>query len=253
MSTPSNDRTARLEGVIEVVILLAVAGMAGAASFTHVHDWTMRFSPDGTGDWFGWANAMVTELIPTAAGLEARRRKHLTGKAGRYPIALIVGAMGLSLTGQFAEATPSVFGWIVAAIPAVGFLALVKLMLSRPAGHTETDQDTTEQPTPANGHAAPTDVSWQTSTDSDPVPVTPAAPAQPATIPAHLLPTARFAVTNHQQTHGRPITAEELSARMSVTPAVAGQLLTFFNPGQTPPPVRVNGQHLDTAPIGGAR
>ena len=41
-----------------------VAGMAGAASFTHVHDWTMHNSPAGTGNWFGWANAMVSELIP---------------------------------------------------------------------------------------------------------------------------------------------------------------------------------------------
>src|SRR3954453_12583302 len=99
-------RPGRFESAVKVLILLSVAGMAGAASFTHVHDWTMHNSPTGTGDWFGWANAMVSELIPLAAGLEARRRHRLYGTAGVYPIALILGAVALSLTGQFAEAKP---------------------------------------------------------------------------------------------------------------------------------------------------
>lgn len=124
--------TARIEGGAQVLILLAVAGMAGAASFTHVHDWTMHNSPRGTGDWFGWANAAVTELIPLAAGLEARRRRSRGIPVGRYPIAMIVGAVTLSLAGQFAEAKPGLSGWIISAIPALGFLALIKLVLSTP-------------------------------------------------------------------------------------------------------------------------
>jgi hypothetical protein len=38
-----------VEGVVQVVIMLAVAAMAGAASFRRVHDWTMHNSPLGTG------------------------------------------------------------------------------------------------------------------------------------------------------------------------------------------------------------
>lgn len=124
--------TQRIEGGAQVLILLAVAGMAGAASFTHVHDWTMHNSPRGTGDWFGWANAAVTELIPLAAGLEARRRRNRGIPVGRYPIGMILGAVTLSLAGQFAEAKPGVSGWIISAIPALGFLALIKLVLSTP-------------------------------------------------------------------------------------------------------------------------
>ncbi len=59
--------------------------MAGAASFSHVHDWTMDNAPAGTGSWFGWANAMVSELIPLAAGLEARRRKATYGNRRQVP------------------------------------------------------------------------------------------------------------------------------------------------------------------------
>ena len=50
-----------------MLILPLIAGTAGAASFTHVHDWTMRNPPAGTGSWFGWANAIISELTPTAA------------------------------------------------------------------------------------------------------------------------------------------------------------------------------------------
>ena len=37
------------EDTAQSVILALVAGMAGAGSFTHVHDWTMRNVPPGTG------------------------------------------------------------------------------------------------------------------------------------------------------------------------------------------------------------
>ena len=60
----------KAETTVKVLILLAVGGMAGAASFTHVHDWTMHNSPAGTPGWFGWANAVISELTPIAAGLE---------------------------------------------------------------------------------------------------------------------------------------------------------------------------------------
>ena len=48
MTTPAPARTERVEGLVLVTILLLVAGFAGAASFTHVHDWTMHNTPTGT-------------------------------------------------------------------------------------------------------------------------------------------------------------------------------------------------------------
>ncbi len=200
-------RPGRLESAIEVCILLAVAGMAGAASFTHVHDWTMHNSPTGTGDWFGWANAMVSELIPLAAGLEARRRMRHFGRAGKYPIALIIGAVALSLTGQFAEAKPSVSGWLIAAVPAIGFLALVKLVLSSPA---------TPVPTP--------DTALPTASTPAVQPSTAIVPA-PDVVPAHLVAAARFAATQQLQTTGQPITAADLAARLSITATRAAAAL----------------------------
>src|SRR5690349_1569777 len=115
--------------------------MAGAASFTHVHDWTMRNVPPGTGGWFGWANAVISELTPTAAALEIRRRKR-HGQSIAYPTTVLILAAALSLTAQVAQATPTPTGWLVAAIPALAFLALTKLVLSRtPTARADPSED----------------------------------------------------------------------------------------------------------------
>jgi hypothetical protein len=58
-------------------------------------------------------------------------------------------------------------------------------------------------------------------------------------VPAHLFPSARFALVQHEQATGRPITADELAARMSVSAPVAGQLLAEL--GHPATPARVNG------------
>lgn len=123
-------RGERVESSVQLLILLLVGLMAGAASFTHVHDWTMANSPQGTGEWFGWANAVISELTPTASALEVRRRKR-NGQPVAYPMTLLIASAGLSVAAQIAVAKPHPTGWLIAAIPALAFLALTKLVLSR--------------------------------------------------------------------------------------------------------------------------
>jgi hypothetical protein len=218
--TTTPKRAGRGESLIQGLIMLAVASMAGAASFTHVHDWTMHNSPAGTGNWFGWANAMVSELIPLAAGLEMRRRIRHFGTAGFYPVALIVGAVALSLTGQFAEAKHSPSGWLIAAVPALGFLALVKLVLSSPPTPTVVE------PTPAVEPPAPSTA------------IVPAGILDPPVLPAHLIGSARFAATNHQHTTGQAITAGELATLLSIPADKATAVLRQLH---TDTPARING------------
>jgi hypothetical protein len=173
----TTERTAgeRVEGVVQVVILLAVAGMAGAASFTHVHDWTMHNSPAGTGDWFGWANAVISDLIPLGAGLEVRRRRRRGVPVGWYPLVLIGAAALLSLAGQIAEAKPGISGALLASVPALGFLALSKLVLSGPTTPTPAPAaSATVVPVPA---PAPVPVAEPVELVDVPAPVdTPARP-----------------------------------------------------------------------------
>jgi hypothetical protein len=151
-------RAGRFEGVLLVVILLVVAGFAGAASFTHVKDWTMQNSPAGTGEWFGWANAVISELVPVAALLTIRRRKRIGAPIG-YPVFLLIAGGCLSLAAQLAVAKPSPSGWLLSAVPALAFMALVKLVLTttpaqpadppKPAVLPAEEVEPVEQPKPA--------------------------------------------------------------------------------------------------------
>ena len=62
MTTTTSKKSESAEFGVLLTILGAVAVMAGAASFSHVHDFTMEYSPKGTDDWFGWANAVISDL-----------------------------------------------------------------------------------------------------------------------------------------------------------------------------------------------
>jgi len=127
-----------LDGLVLLLILLVVGGFAGAASFTHVHDWTIDNSPQGTGDWFGWANAVISELVPVASLLVMRRRRRL-GQGIAYPACLLVVALGLSVTAQLAVAKPGLTGGVVSVIPALAFAALAKLVIGKaPKARRET-------------------------------------------------------------------------------------------------------------------
>ncbi|WP_327038513.1 DUF2637 domain-containing protein [Micromonospora maris] len=164
--------TARTESAVRLVILLAIGTMAGAAAFTHVHDLSVAH---GQPHWIGWANAVAVELMAIYLGLELRARRRAGRPVGLVGSLLVAFAL-LSLAAQVAGAEPSVWGWIVAAVPSLAFLALVKVVLSNapvtpPA--VEPDQPTahrTEEPDPATA-------------------VEPVRPAEPAAvIPATLPP-----------------------------------------------------------------
>ncbi|MDG4783934.1 hypothetical protein O7614_30215 [Micromonospora sp. WMMD961] len=226
MTTTPVSAGTRLEGLVLVLILIVVGGSAGAASFTHVHDWTMANSPDNTPGWFGWANAVISELVPIAALLTIRRRRRISAPIG-YPMVLLIAAAGLSLAAQLAVAKPGPSGWLLSAVPALAFMALVKLVLApaptaqpvapapEPIRVQVAEQVTTEPTPPAAITPAP-----------EPTPAVTAPASEPVDVPAHLLPTARFAAVQHEQATGHPITPAELADRLDITPTVAGKLLT---------------------------
>ncbi|MCM0673922.1 DUF2637 domain-containing protein [Micromonospora phytophila] len=190
---PINTRADRAEGLVLVAILLIVAGFAGAASFTHVKDWTLDNSPPGTGEWFGWANAVISELVPVAALLTIRRRRRTGGPIG-YPMSLLVAAVALSLAAQLAVAKPGLSGWLLSAVPALAFIGLSKLVLTtapaptsatdaapaRPVGEATAPARPVEQPAPP----APAPVAAPAVAEPVAlVPVEPARPAQVAPVP----------------------------------------------------------------------
>jgi hypothetical protein len=212
-------RAERIEGGVLVLILVTVGGLAGAASFTHVHDWTMDNSPAGTGDWFGWANAAISELIPLAALLTIRRRRRAGGPIG-YPMFLLVAAVALSLAAQLAVAKPGLSGWLLSAVPALAFLGLSKLVLTVPPGPSTPDggdKGTDEgRPDPVPAQASAEDA--QDGRDG---------------VTVDLLQTARQHAAEHQAATGRPITRDELRAALRIANSTASDLLRQIRPETT--------------------
>jgi hypothetical protein len=248
----------RTEGHVQVLILITVAGMAGAASFTHVHDWTMRNVPAGTGSWLGWANAVITELVPAAAGIEIRRRKR-QHRPVTYPMTILVADAAISIAVQLSDAVHTLAGGVAFALPALAFLALTKLVLSR--ARTATGKENPEcarsasnpgaqtqnsASPPAENSARATATSFTSATplslaDSASLPDASALTASPSKgtlqpVPsAQLLASARMTAFAHRQATGNPITASEISSRLGVPPALAESLLDHID--GTPPPV----------------
>jgi hypothetical protein len=179
----SRIRADRAESVTLAGILVTVAVSAGWASFTHVHDWTMRHAPTGTPDAFGWVNAVISELVPVAAFLTIRRCRRAGASIG-YPLALLIAAASLSLAAQLAVAQPSPSGWLLSAVPALAFMALVKLVFASPA----SAKPATPTPSIADIASAPStsDVSSthheQATTAAPAATSTPATPVRPAAV-----------------------------------------------------------------------
>ena len=123
----ARSRGERIEGIVQTLIMLVIGCAAGAASFRHVHDVAAAHGQPG---WLAWFDAAVLELMSIAAGLELRRRKRV-GKSARFVAAVLVVAVVLSLSAQVVEAESSVIGWLAAALPALGFLAMVKMAMGR--------------------------------------------------------------------------------------------------------------------------
>jgi hypothetical protein len=264
--TPAKPTKAeRLQGVVLTLIVLLVGCMAGAASFSHVHDWTMENSPTETADWVGWANAVITELVPTAALIIIGQRRK-SGKPIGYPMFLLIAAVGVSLTAQLAVAEPTAFGWMVSALPALAFFALSKLVFtaSRPPTTVPAPTPATAAPAPSPQDTAPAtvrpaaDITPATNEDpihnpaptNTPAKKTPAkeapelVPAEPTglgtdQVPpspsaiADLLPGARIVAEAHKKANGEPITAGQLAVRLRVPTPTATDILTALTNQQT--------------------
>jgi hypothetical protein len=122
----------RVERAVLHTVLLGVGGASMAVAWVHVKAWTMHHVAAGTGDWVGWVNAAVSELVPVAAALVIRRRR-AAGQPYGMPVFVLAAFGGFSLAAQVAEAPPSPSGWLLAAVPSLGAAAVIKLVLSVPA------------------------------------------------------------------------------------------------------------------------
>lgn len=212
--------------------ILVLAGIAAAGSFTHIRDLAEKSGQHG---WMAWAVAVSIDLTCVMAARERQRDAARGVKGGvTWPTVVLVGAVVLTLAANLATAQPTVWGWIMAAVPAAAFLVAVS-MLERRAAHRTEPQNETEPEDLAEDReeVRVTEVHWQHTEpapahapEPQPAPVAPAPqPAPVAVEQGH--PLASYAAQlaqDYRVTHGREITVTALRSRLGVSETVAATL-----------------------------
>jgi hypothetical protein len=119
----------KLSNGIRLLVAAVLGAIGAAAGFTHTHDWAAHHGQTG---WLAWADAVVIEGIALVAAFEIHRDRQ-TGRPGRMslPVVVLVGGFLVQMAAQVAEAEPTPAGWLLAAMPALGFLTVVKLLMRR--------------------------------------------------------------------------------------------------------------------------
>ena len=192
------------------LLVAAVLGVIGAAAgFTHTHNWAAHHGQTG---WLAWADAVVIEGMTVVAAFEIHRDRQ-TGRPGRIslPVVVLVAGFVVQMAAQVAEAEPTPAGWLLAAMPALGFLTVVKLLMRRLPHKPEA-----APPTPAATGPEPTVAA----------PVRPA-PVTRLRLPAPMVEKITSAV-HAAQANGREPTIADVQLAANVSDEMAAQILTDF-------------------------
>ncbi|MTD53884.1 DUF2637 domain-containing protein [Amycolatopsis pithecellobii] len=199
--------------VIRMLVTVVLGGIGGAAGFTHTHDWAVHHGQTG---WIAWADAVVIEGIAIVAGFEVQRdHRRRTGRTLTFPMLVLVAGFGIQMTAQVALAEPTPSGWLLAAMPALGFLVVVKLLLRRTP--SEHEQKSTETPTAA-------------TPEPRPEPAPPDAAAETTQVLPRLKLPASMAERIHTATakarqEGREITPADIQAVVKVPGDLAARIV----------------------------
>ena len=212
----------RLLAVADALPVTVLAVIAGAGSFTHIRDTAAQH---GQGGPMSWAVAVCVDLTCVMAARERQRDKQagVTVRRLSWPTAVLAGGVLLSLAANLAQAQPTAWGRIVAAVPPAAFLVAVSMMERRAARR-------------------PRLIAGEDGSVGEP-----SAPGRPSPVPdagdeardggdEALLAAARRAAAEHQDQHGQPITRDQLRARLGVSNQAASELLRQLRAGEGLPP-----------------
>lgn len=117
------------------LVTAAVVGIGMAAGFAHTHAAAVRAGQTG---WLAWADAVVIELMTLVAGWQVFLA-HRAGRSAVFPGTVMVVAFVIQMGAQVSGAPATFAGWLFAAIPALGALVLVKLVMHGRAAETPVD------------------------------------------------------------------------------------------------------------------
>lgn len=211
--------------VIRIAVTAILGVIGAAAGFTHTHDWAVL---NGQTGWIAWADAVVIEGMAVVAGFELHHDRHRAGYEARklsFPMVVLVASLVLQMTAQVALAPRTLGGWVAAGMPALGFLVVVKLLMRR----------TPDAPVNDSREAPRRHVSDSPPTPPPPRPMpaeqtskTPAPSGLLAKLPAGV---RKDITTATEQAHaaGKPVTADDLTARVSLPDSMVTTLVTELN------------------------
>jgi Protein of unknown function (DUF2637) len=171
-----------------------------------------------------WAVAVCVDLTCVMAARERQRDKQqgVVTRRLSWPAVVLAGGVLLSLAANLAQAQPTAWGRIVAAVPPGAFLVAVSMIERRAARRPRLI---------AGGDGSVGE---------------PSAPGRPSPLPdagdeaqdgedEALLAAARRAADEHQDQHGQPITRDALRARLGVSNQAASELLRQLRAGEGQP------------------
>ncbi|EMF26408.1 SpdA-like protein [Streptomyces gancidicus BKS 13-15] len=223
---------------VDAVIVQAV--IAGALSFSHLHDVAAAAGQDG---WKAWAYPVSVDLLLVAAWRRMRQSQR-AGQAAGGPRLWFLVALAASLGANVATAglldLDDVPAWLrvtVAGWPAVAFfggtlLAHAPHTPEEPAASPVTDAATA--PDGSSSGAEGPDHKIRYPADPEPAPEPSAAPATasapaPAPAPAVALPPAlvdrvRAVAEEHRSATGRPADPDAVRTRLGLPPSMTASV-----------------------------
>jgi hypothetical protein len=191
----------RLLAVADALPVTVLAVIAGAGSFTHIRD---TAAEHGQGGPMSWAVAVCIDLTCVMAARERQRDKQqgVVTRRLSWPAVVLAGGVLLSLAANLAQAQPTAWGRIVAAVPPAAFLVAVSMIERRAARR-------------------PRLIAGEDGAVGEP-----SAPGRPSPLTA----------AEHEDQHGQPITRDALRARLGVSNQAASELLRQLRAGEGLPP-----------------
>ncbi|MPY83499.1 MAG: DUF2637 domain-containing protein [Actinophytocola sp.] len=150
--------------LVRLAVTVVLGGIGAAAGFKHTHDWAVHHGQTG---WLAWADAVVIEGIAVVAGFEIHR-DHRLGRTRQisFPMVVLAAGVCVQMAAQVALAERTPAGWLLAAMPALGFLVVVKLLMRRTT--VDTTSTGTSSAEPAGESSTPASAAAVASASSTP-------------------------------------------------------------------------------------
>jgi len=209
----------RLLAAADAAPVTVLAVIAGAGSFTHIRD---TAAEHGQGGLMSWAVAVCVDLTCVMAARERQRDKQadVTARRLSWPAVVLAGGVLLSLAANLAQAQPTAWGRVVAAVPPSAFLVAVS-MIERRAARRPRPAAAGDGEAGEPGRPSPLQDGGDGARDEE---------------DEALLALARRAAAEYQGAHGQPVTRDALRARLGVSNQAASELLRRLRAGQGEPP-----------------